>query len=159
MKYLFIIIGLLLCGCSDRIVDNPGDATQVIIINDPHVVPGCPPDDEVMGECKGFITTDGRYIYIKHLYRMDANPAESDHYSAAMDATFKHECCHLTDLCGGDVAAMRARMPHLSLSWRHQIDWLISERKGNEDLWLTFQREYACDVIRHNDIKLRLGVK
>lgn len=166
MRYLILAIGFVMCGCfSDRIVDNPGDPTTLVIIDDIQtVVP--PPLPGKVGCC----TLDGTAIYVQRVYNPapfgsgQINPGVpyydtyADADSASMDRTFKHEFCHLADMYG--VTAARAMMPHLSYSWRRQVDWLIGKRRGNESLWLTLQREYpGVDVIQHSEIKTRLGIK
>jgi hypothetical protein len=146
-------------------VDNPGDPTRLIVIDDIQmVVP--PPAEGKVGCC----TLDGTAIYVQRVgYDVPFGSgqiaagvpyycAAADQAGAAMDRTFKHEFCHLVDLVG-DVASARRRMPHLSYSWRRQVDQLISERQGGESLWLTLQREYlGQDVIQHPEIKMKLGI-
>jgi hypothetical protein len=166
MRYLVIILALFACGCQDRIVDNPGDPTLLIVIDDiQQVVP--PPLPGKVGCC----TLDGSAIYVQRQYHPEPfgngqiNPGvpyfnyAADNDCASMDRVFKHEFCHLVDLVG-DVTAARKRMPNLSYSWRRQVDWLIEKRLGSESLWLTLQREYpGLDIIQHQEIKDKLGVK
>jgi hypothetical protein len=164
MRYLIIALALFLCGCQDRIVDNPGDPTRLIVIDDIQmVVP--PPAEGKVGCC----TLDGTAIYVQHVgYEVPFGSgqfsagvpyycAAADQAGAAMDRTFKHEFCHLADHYG--IVGARERMPHLSYSWRRQVDQLIAERQGAESLWLTLQREYpGQDMIQHQEIKDRLGI-
>jgi len=151
----FLILVSLFCGCSNRTVDNPGDPCELILCDSMHqelgpTLPAC---------VSGHVNEDGTKIWVKRIMHTPLTVSQCEEDEAQMDLIFRHEFCHLVDICRGDVQAARARLPHLSLAWRYDLEQLIGDRENGEPLWVTLQREYpALDAIIHPEIKAALGL-
>ena len=148
MRYIAIILFLFLIACANvrrperGAILNPGDPTQVWIVDDIHHFATPAITDP---NADGCMEGNGKNIYLDR---------------TAPTEIWLHEFCHLCDLAWDDAWLARNQMPNLPPKWAHEIEDLIAERRGDESLWLTLQRRYPkWDAIQHQVIKDRLGIK